>query len=146
MAPRSITLEGRTLEPERIILGKRTITTNPQCDWTRDLFNDILVAVKINNWLLVCTDKDNSKAQDFSKCLIEVAQKMGIKINSPKMISLNNDRTDTYVTRIRDEINPAVSYPLFLDRVLFYSLYTLTLFISRFSVGTGGGHFSYFAG
>ena len=99
--------KGRTLEPEKIFLRKRSFTTNPQYDWARDLANDILVAVNITNWLLVCTD--SAKAQDFSKCLIKVGQKMGMKINPPKMISLNNDHTDTYVSRIRDEINPKVS-------------------------------------
>ena len=110
LAPRSISLEARKLEPEKINLGRKTITTNPQCDWGRDLSTDILVAVKINNWILVCTDKDNLKAQDFSKCLVEVGSKMGIKINPPKVINLPNDRTDTYVNRIRDEINPPVCF------------------------------------
>ena len=123
LAPRSICLEARTLEPEKIILGRKTITTNPQCDWGRDLSTDILVAVKINNWILVCTDKDNLKAQDFSKCLVEVGSKMGIKINPPKMINLPNDRTDTYVSRIRDEINPTVCFFFFLYFNVFVALF-----------------------
>lgn len=108
LAPMPIGMEGRVMEPEKIILGNSSFATDPKCDWTRNLFNDILVAVKIDNWILVYTERDNPKAKDFSKCLLEVGQKMGIKIQPPKMIGLPNDRTDTYVNRIRDEINSSV--------------------------------------
>jgi len=75
-------LVGRTLKREIIFLGKRTFTTNVECDWSTDLFGDVLVAVKITNWLLVCTDKDSTKAQDFINCLTESCQEKGIKISS----------------------------------------------------------------
>ena len=130
LAPKSITLDARTLDREDIILGKRTIAPNTQYDWTRDVLHDILVAVKITNWLLVCTDKYKDKAQDFTKCLIEVGQKMGIEINFPKIISLQNDRTDSYISRIRDEIHPAV------DLIAFFpsSCVSLSFFNSIFMI------------
>ena len=50
---------------------------------------------------------------------------MGIQINSPKMIILTNDRTDTYLNRIREEINPAVCYFL----LLFFLVFIFLVFI-----------------
>lgn len=110
LAPMPLSLEGRVLEPERIFLSKSNFTTNPQCDWSRNLGNDILVAVKIESWILVYIDRQLNIAQDFSKTFMEVGSKMGIRINPPKMVGLANDRTDTYVNRIRDEINPSVRF------------------------------------
>lgn len=113
LAPMTLATEGRVMEPERIILGKTSFSTDPKCDWTRNLFNDVLVAVKIESWILVYTERDFTKAQDFSKCLMEVSQRMGIRIGAPKMVGLPNDRTDTYVNRIRDEINSSVTPTIF---------------------------------
>ena len=84
--------------------------TNPTCEWGKNLANDVFVPVVINNWILVCTDRDNPKCQDFSKTLIELGGKMGIKIVPPKIVVLQNDRTDTYITRIKDEINSSVCF------------------------------------
>ncbi|XP_046444818.1 piwi-like protein Ago3 [Daphnia pulex] len=108
LAPMPLSLEGRVIEPEKIFLSKSNFTTNPQCDWSRNLGNDILVAVKIETWILVYTDRNLNNANDFSKTLMEVGSKMGIRIKPPKMVGLPNDRTDTYVNRIRDEINSSL--------------------------------------
>ena len=102
------------LEREKIILRTRSFSTNDQCYWGKHLFDDILAPVKINNWILVCTDKDNPKAQEFIKSLLEVGSKMGIQIVAPKTICLIDHRTDTYVNRIREEINVNPSVCIFL--------------------------------
>ena len=106
LAPNLTTLHGRRFGPEKITLGSRTIVAKPQGYWTRNVFEDVLVTVDLPNWLLVCTD--STKAEDFVKCLTSVGQKMGIKINPPKTISLQYFGTD-YLIRIREEISPAVS-------------------------------------
>jgi len=123
LSSRPITLEGRTLDPENIILGKRTVSTNTQCDWTRDFFNGILVAVQITTWLLVCSERDILIAQDFIKSLKEFAYQMGINIDPPKVIILKNDRTETYVDSIRNEIHPTVGFYFFFvaNVSLFFS-------------------------
>ncbi|KAK4035484.1 hypothetical protein OUZ56_027572 [Daphnia magna] len=108
LAPMPLSIEGRVLEPERIFLSRSNFATNPQCDWSRNLGNDVLVAVKIESWILVYVDRQLNIAQDFSKTLLDVGSKMGIRINPPKMVALPNDRTDTYVNRIRDEINSSL--------------------------------------
>ena len=111
-------INGRVLEAEKITLSRSCFTTNQNCDWTRNLGNDILVAVDVKTWILVYVERDAGKAQDFTKTLVEVGSKMGMKIGAPKMVGLPNDRTDTYVNRIRDEINPSVTLNL-IDRNLF---------------------------
>lgn len=108
MDPLPIKLGGRVMEPEKIILSRGAYLTDSKCDWTRNLMSDVLVPVKIDSWILVYTERDLAKAKDFRDCVAEVSPKMGIKVAPPKMIGLPNDRTDTYVNRIREEINSTV--------------------------------------
>ena len=55
---------------------------------------------------------------------------MGIEINFPKIISLQNDRTDSYISRIRDEIHPAVGLKAFFPS----SCVSLSFFNSIFMI------------
>lgn len=114
MDPFPLGLQGRVMDLETIQLGKSSFTTDSRCDWGNKLSKDILSPVKLFNWILVSTQRDHCKAQGFSETLIEVGRCMGIAISPPRFISLPNDRTDTYVNRIRDEINPQV---MKIDRV-----------------------------
>ena len=100
---------GRVLEPERIYLGKAVFATNPQCDWSRNLSTDIINPVRVQNWILVSVDRDRQKALEFSDCLVDVARKMGMQVTAPTVVCLANDRTDTYVNRIREAINKEVN-------------------------------------
>lgn len=117
--PFPLGLQGRVLELEKIHLGRSNFTTDPRCDWGKNLSDDILSPVKLLNWILVATERDHSKGQGFSETLIEVGRRMGMAINPPRFISLANDRTDTYVNRIRDEINPQVLNDRFEPHVHF---------------------------
>lgn len=98
-------LEGRLLKPEVIHLGKTQCPSGPQCDWGRSIGNNIITPVNIHNWILVVCERDLQRAKDFTTTLIEVSARMGINIKHPRLITLQNDRTDTFVNRIRDEIN-----------------------------------------
>ena len=104
------------MDPEKIFLSKSSFFPNAKFDWAGNLQNDVLVPIKMDTWILVCVDREIGKAQDFSKCLLEVAGKMGIRIAPPKMVGLPNDRTDTYVNRIREEIHPQVTFFLYLEK------------------------------
>ena len=106
----ALQVKGRVMEPEKIHLGRAIFPTNPQCDWSKNLMNDIINPVRILNWILVTTDRDKAKGCEFADTLMDVGRKMGMEIKPPRMISLPNDRTDTYVNRIRESINPQVTY------------------------------------
>ena len=121
-------LDGRNLGPETIFLNRgKSFLTNDACDWTRQLSDNVLGPVKIDNWILVCTDRDSGKSQDFTKTLLDLGGRMGIKIVPPKLIVLQNDRSDTYINRIKDEINRDVNLELFLclfsfSKMIFFFL------------------------
>ena len=84
------------------------------------IFCSSRVDVVAKNWILVYTERDAGKARDFTKTLVEVGSKMGMKIGAPKMVGLPNDRTDTYINRIKDEINASVILNL-IDKTYFHN-------------------------
>jgi len=102
-------LEGRLFKPEVINFGESTCPTGPQCDWGRNIDNSIKTPVThIHTWIVVVCERDRNRAQDFVQTWIEVGYRMGMIIKPPRLITLNNDRTDTFVNCIREEIQPKV--------------------------------------
>ena len=83
LTQRSISLNARTQKHEEIILNRRKFTTNAQGDWRRDVIANILVPVKIKNWVLVFTKKNYEQAKKFALCLIEIGFDLRYKINTP---------------------------------------------------------------
>ena len=90
---------------------------------------------------MVC-ERDRNRAQDFVQTWIEVGYRMGMIIKPPRLITLNNDRTDTFVKCIREEIQPKVK---FVNHHLFHLLITENLYnveFLRFSAAISGLYFS----
>ena len=73
-------VKGRVMEPEKIHLCRAIFPADPQYDWPK---NDTLM---------------------------DVGRKMAMEIKPEQMISLQNDRTDAYVNRIRECINSQVTF------------------------------------
>ena len=97
------------MEPEQIIRNKTKFHPNVQFNSATNPMNDVLVPNSTQTWILVYAGQDFFKSQDFCKSMTEVCTSMGIRLGAPKQICLPNDRTETYVNRIREEINLQVS-------------------------------------
>ena len=81
----------------------------------------------VKSWILVYSESDLQTANEFSDYLNQISKRMRISFSDPKLISLPDDNTGTYVNRIREEIqgDPQVSTFLFF---LFNHLKLLFLF------------------
>lgn len=64
--------------------------------------------VDLQNWLVIFTKRDQPRASDFINCMKEVCPKMGIHVGQPIICTIQDDRTQTYLTKIRNTINPQV--------------------------------------
>lgn len=64
--------------------------------------------VDLKNWMVVFTQRNGNQARDFIRMMETVCPNMGIAINQPTIQELQNDRTETYLRAIRDNINPKV--------------------------------------
>ena len=81
-------MQGRILPPEKILMaGSSNYTYKPEeADWSRALRNDKLIScVPLQNWLIIFTNRDQPKAQDFLQTMTRVGPPMGININRPAM-------------------------------------------------------------
>ncbi len=78
--------------------------------WDQKVYCSLMfcLQVDLNNWLLVCTDKDVPRAQQFAKELEKVCHHMDIRVGYPNVKTLPNDRSETYLRAIRDNLTREV--------------------------------------
>lgn len=103
----TVSTSGRSLPAEKILVGKNYVfNCNKEADFFRDVSRStVLKAVTINNWIMVFTQRDNLKAQNFVEKFIEVSSKVGMKVRPPKLIAIRDDRSDTFKQAIASSIN-----------------------------------------
>jgi len=106
----TLKLEGRQLPPEKIIFGnQKSHSAGEQADWGRAATREhVISAVHLQNWLLLFTQRDQQRAMDFWNQMRREAPNMGIQVREPETVVLPNDRTESYLSNIRDRINPNV--------------------------------------
>jgi len=104
-----INLEGRTFPAEKIVMGSKTIVANEQADWGREATRETVIsAVDLKNWMVISTKRDQQKALDFVQNMKQCCPQMGIKCNEPNSFAIKDDRTETYLRCIRENLNPQV--------------------------------------
>eukprot|EP00795_Rhopilema_esculentum_P012740 gene12740-3467_t len=102
-------LQGRNLPAEKILLGSTSFTANREADWGREATREnVISAVNLNNWIVIYTKRDEAKAMDFCNTMGKVAPAMGIQVSQPMNVHLKDERTETYLKAIRDNLNPKV--------------------------------------
>jgi len=108
----SFRIEGRQIEKQQMSLrqGLKKSKYFPidKFDWGGRLKNCVFAKKNVKSWILVCSESDIKNTKDFYEYLTQISKRMCIRFSAPKLISLPNDRTDTYVNRIRQEINSKV--------------------------------------
>ncbi|XP_071483412.1 piwi-like protein 1 [Diadema antillarum] len=101
-----IRLPGRQLPPEKIRLGNTSFTASREADWGREATRSAVISgVPLHNWLIVFTRRDASKVADFVKTFLQVGPQMGIEVQNPARIELQDDRTQSYTTVVKKNIN-----------------------------------------
>jgi len=110
LAPDAVKLEGRLLNPEKLIAGKNfQFTVNSKADWGKEITNNhMLTAVDLKKWSVVYVQKNEAVVQNFVSLMIKLSPKMGMKVAQPELSQLANDRTETYLKAIRDNVNPSM--------------------------------------
>lgn len=82
----------------------------PQADWGRDVTRKtVITAVDLRNWIVLYTKRDSGKVQEYINMMSKVCPQMGIQCSPPTRFELRDDRTETFVRSLRDNINPTVS-------------------------------------
>lgn len=105
----AVSLEGRILPEEKIMMKSKTHYHNGTADWGRLLSQDsVIKAVHLENWIIIFTKRDGERARGFTQMMSKVCPPMGINIRPPQYRELLNDSTDSYVRAIKDVVNENV--------------------------------------
>ncbi|XP_032223626.2 piwi-like protein 1 [Nematostella vectensis] len=98
--------DGRILPGEKIFQKNKGSNYDPKsADWSREIRGAPLHStVNLENWVIVHTNRDSGVATDFQQTLARVCGPMGINTTKPRMVPLNDDRTDSYLKALSNEI------------------------------------------
>ena len=66
------------------------------------------IQVDLRNWLVVATRRDESRARGFIDEMKRVCRHMDIEVRNPVLRVLDNDRTESYLKSLRENINREV--------------------------------------
>ena len=95
---------------EKIVFGSRTINGNPQADWGRDATREnVITAVPLRCWVVLYTKRDQTRANDYIGNMLKCCPQMGIDAQPPTRFELRDDRTETFIRALRENINPRVN-------------------------------------
>ncbi|CAG5115063.1 unnamed protein product [Candidula unifasciata] len=105
----TISIAGRQLPQEKIIMGRKGFPAGPQADWSREIGrNELICPVNLVNWGLFYTRKDSGRANDFARLMLSETRNLGISCQAPFRRELVNEKIDTLVQELRHSINDRV--------------------------------------
>ncbi|XP_074648302.1 piwi-like protein 1 isoform X2 [Tubulanus polymorphus] len=108
LSTETVTVPGRLLNPEDILFGNTSVSAGPQADWGRSLSHKVITPVHLENWIIIYYRRDNQRANNFVQMYMKQAPRMGIRVKNPMMIELPDDKTESYIRKMREQINPRV--------------------------------------
>ncbi|XP_017481987.1 PREDICTED: protein argonaute-3 [Rhagoletis zephyria] len=99
-------LNGRQFEEEKIMLGKKQFGAGVNADFSKYVGNnEVLEVVHLSNWILFHCKTDSRCAKNFYEHVDRNSRALGIRVDKPKIVILDNDRVDTYVKALRTNID-----------------------------------------
>lgn len=103
----AIGVEARLMEEERVIFGNnKTFGVGPNADFGKYATNNVQMSVvNLHDWLLIHVKNDARQAKAFVECMERNSRPMGISANKPKIIVLENDKTETFANTLRKALN-----------------------------------------
>ena len=95
--------------------GNESTFQNTNCDWNRDIGrHPVKTAVNLKNWMIVFTRRDANTAERFVETCNGCCRQMGIQINEPYVIEINDDRAETYVREIKKNLKDTTQLVLMI--------------------------------
>lgn len=102
-------IEGRHFQPEQIRFLNTSVSAGNEADWGREATRQkVISAVDLHTWIVLFVKRDQSKAIEYVNMTKQVAPVMGIKVHDPQLIEIRDDRTETYLRNIRENLHPRV--------------------------------------
>ncbi|XP_020903024.2 piwi-like protein Ago3 [Exaiptasia diaphana] len=101
--------EGRHFQPEQIRFLNSSCSAGNEADWGREATRQkVISAVDLHSWMVLFCKKDQSKALEFISMMKQVTPSLGIRVSDPTMVEVRDDRTETYLRNIRENLHPRI--------------------------------------
>nr|WOZ50368.1 piwi [Sogatella furcifera] len=132
-----VNMQARILPPEKIIFGNNKIVNLDRGpDWTNSFRNTALLATRdIDNWVVVCLRDGQREIQEFVGMLQQSARGMGMRIDQPNVVSVDDDRVNSCVgvldRVLSRELPKIVLFPVSNNRADRYSAIKRKTYIDR---------------
>ncbi|XP_012234676.1 piwi-like protein Ago3 [Linepithema humile] len=101
----------RRLEPEEIRFGRnKTYKSHDRpADWSSAAVRSpVLRTPNLSNWQIVYCSKDDIYVKDFLLMLEKIVGAIGMRVDTPQKIMLRDDRTETYLREIQNNVTNRV--------------------------------------
>ena len=105
-----LSFDARVAPPEKIFQKNSSYSYRPgDAEWSREMKgNELINTVPLTKYLLLFSRRDSAKAQDFFNNLAKVGPPMGMPIADPIVCELADDRTDTFLRAIKDNLDKKI--------------------------------------
>uniref|UniRef100_A0A672J391 Piwi-like RNA-mediated gene silencing 2 n=1 Tax=Salarias fasciatus TaxID=181472 RepID=A0A672J391_SALFA len=96
-----VSVQSRILPVESICLRSSVYATGSNASWAREVVNDTSISsVPLNTWVIIHPRHCVQQADELVSTFNNVARPIGFQLGRPIRLTLQNDRTDTYIKRI----------------------------------------------
>ncbi|KAL5278937.1 PIWIL2 family protein [Megaselia abdita] len=109
LCPRPENLQGRLLPEEKVTFKCKEFPVGPNADFSRYCTNnELLEVVPLSNWLLIHTRNDGRTAKTFIDLMSKNCKPMGLTMNMPRIVQIDNDQIVSFVNALRSNIKAGV--------------------------------------
>lgn len=106
-------IKGRTLPLETICLHSSSFTTGADVSWSREVVRDPSIStIPLHTWAIFYPRRCAEQAEELVSSFKKVAGPMGVKVERPIRMELQDDRTETYVKNIHSQLTSKPSIQL----------------------------------
>ncbi|KAJ0068202.1 hypothetical protein NL108_017257, partial [Boleophthalmus pectinirostris] len=100
-----VIVKGRSLPLETICLQSSSFTTGSDMSWSREIVRDPSIsAIPLNTWAIFYPRRCAEQAEELVTSFRKVAGPMGIRVERPIHMELQDDRTESYVKSIHSQL------------------------------------------
>uniref|UniRef100_A0A672IZP5 Piwi-like RNA-mediated gene silencing 2 n=1 Tax=Salarias fasciatus TaxID=181472 RepID=A0A672IZP5_SALFA len=98
-------VQSRILPVESICLRSSVYATGSNASWAREVVNDTSISsVPLNTWVIIHPRHCVQQADELVSTFNNVARPIGFQLGRPIRLTLQNDRTDTYISMIQQQL------------------------------------------
>ncbi|XP_029847819.1 piwi-like protein 1 [Ixodes scapularis] len=100
-----VEVDARQVQPEKVVHGNglKSQVNQMTADFSREMRDKTMFkAVRLDSWTVMCPRRDMPNAHDFVRDLLSVSSPMGVAMQQPQMVTLDDDRVSSYINALKN--------------------------------------------